>query len=135
MTARTDALARRAAAELSEPHVEVRRPPRVRSWLVFALAVIVAFFGLIFSRISLDRSAFVLEDFEVQIADEEARRGDLRLEVARLRDPRRISSLADDMGLVYPAERISLRLSPVKSEGEAPESQLARLRSSPAAHP
>ena len=135
MTARTDALARRAAAELVQPDVDPRRSPRVRSWIVFALAVIVAFFGLIFSRISVDRSAFVLEDLEVQIATEEARLGDLRVEVARLKAPERISLLAAEMGLVYPAERISLRLSPTESDGQTPETQWAQVRSSPAAQP
>ncbi|MCP5066163.1 MAG: hypothetical protein GY946_06300, partial [bacterium] len=61
----------------------VRRPIKLRPWLIFAGVVVVAFFGLIFSRVSLDRSGFELDDLEEQIAIEEARRGDLRVEVAR----------------------------------------------------
>ena len=134
MTARTEALLNRSAAELA-PVAEATRHPRMRSWLVFALAVIVAFFGLIYSRISLDRSAFVLEELEREIAEQEAVLGDLRLEVARLRAPERIASIAEEMGLVYPAERISLRLPDGPQRVEIPEYQWARLRSVPAAQP
>jgi cell division protein FtsL len=102
---------RKAAAELSSPAPPKRRP-RVKSWIAFSLAVVVAFFGLIFSRISLDRSAFVLEDLEQQISEEEARQGALRVEVARLQAPNRISGLAEDMGLIYPATLISLEAPP-----------------------
>ncbi len=135
MTARTETLRRLAAAELSVPIAAPERRPRLRSWIIFAVAVIVAFFGLIFSRISLDRSAFVLENLERQITEQEARVGDLRVEVARLRSPRRIASLAEDMGLVYPAERISVRV-PAPTPGEqSPEYQRAQLRSWPVAQP
>jgi cell division protein FtsL len=102
---------------------------------VFALAVIMAFFGLIFSRISLDRSAFVLEDLEQQISEQEARLGDLRVEVARLQSPDRISSIAQDMGLVYPAERISIRVPAGSNDLPNLEYQWAQLRSLPTAHP
>ena len=129
MTARTETLRRRAAAELSTPFAVVERHPRVRSWVVFAVAVIIAFFGLIFSRISLDRSAFVLEDLEGQITEQEARLGDLRVEVARLRSPKRISTLAEEMGLVYPAERISLQMPAPQADEQSPEYQWAQLRS------
>ncbi len=107
MTAQTEQLRQRAAAELDAPF-SPRKRPRMRSWIFFSLAVVVAFFGLIFSRISLDRSAFVLEELEREIAEEESRRGVLRVEVARLQDPDRISRLAGEMGLVYPAKLVSL---------------------------
>lgn len=135
MTARTETLRRRAAAELSAPVAAPERRPRLRSWVVFAVAVILAFFGLIFSRISLDRSAFVLENLERQITEQEARVGDLRVEVARLRSPERISSLAEEMGLVYPAERISVRVPAPISDEQGAEYRRAQLRSWPIAQP
>jgi len=105
-----------AIAHASEPAFGRReqatsgsRRPRMRAWVLFSVAVVVAFFGLIFSRISLDRSAFVLEDLEQQISQEESRQGALRVEVARLQSPDRISRLAEDMGLVYPSSLVSLR--------------------------
>ena len=135
MTARTETLRRRAAAELSAPVAAPERRPRLRFWVVFAVAVILAFFGLIFSRISLDRSAFVLENLERQITEQEARVGDLRVEVARLRSPERISSLAEEMGLVYPAERISVRVPAPISDEQGAEYRRAQLRSWPIAQP
>ena len=50
----------------------------------------------------LDRSAFVVTDIERQIAVEEARYWDLRLQVTELQAPERISALAVEMGMVYP---------------------------------
>jgi cell division protein FtsL len=135
MTARTETLRRRAAEDLTPLPIVVVHRPRVRSWIVFALAVVIAFFGLIFSRTSLDRSAFVLEDLEQQITEQEARLGDLRVEVARLRAPERISQIAADMGLVYPAERISIQAPSSGRFEQSPEYQWAQLRSAPAAHP
>ncbi len=80
------------------------RVPRIRSWLIFTLAVIAAFFLLIYSRIALDRSAFDLKDIEEQIAVEETRYWNLQLDVARLDSPQRIMEAATEMGLVYPSE-------------------------------
>ena len=68
--------------------------PRLRPWLVFVFVVTLAFFGLIISRISLDQSAFVLDELEERIAVAEADYWDLRLEVARLQDPERIAAAA-----------------------------------------
>ena len=86
------------------------RIPRIRGWLFFTLAVIAAFFVLIYSRIALDRSAFELKDIDSQIAVEEARYWELRLDAARLEAPQRIMEMATEMGLVYPAtvERLTV---------------------------
>jgi cell division protein FtsL len=80
----------------------LRRRSRLRLLLLIAVVAVGAFFLLISSRIALDRTAFVREDLEAQIEAEEARYWELRLEVARLQSPERITSLATDMGLVYP---------------------------------
>ncbi len=107
MTTYTEALRHESSIDLQTSKV-VRRKPRFRLWIVFSVAVVIAFFGLIFSRISLDQTAFVLEDLEQKIAEEEARHGALRVEVARLQSPERISKLAQTMGFVYPATFIAL---------------------------
>jgi cell division protein FtsL len=135
MTAHTEALLKRAAHELESPLMHETRKPHVQSWIVFSLAVIVAFFGLTFSRISLDRSAFVLEDLEQQIEEQAVRQGELRVEVARLQAPERISGIADDMGLVYPAELIALVVPQSDREESSVEYQWARLQSLQTAHP
>jgi cell division protein FtsL len=76
----------------------------LRGWFLLTLTVTVAFFLLIYSRIALDRSAFVLEEVERMIEVEEARYWELRLQAAELRSPGRITELAGEMGLVYPEE-------------------------------
>ena len=134
MTARANVLRLRAAAELEMPAAANHVRPHMRSWVVFLIAVVLAFFGLIFSRISLDRSAFVLEELERDIAEQETYQRDLRLEVARLYAPERLSALADGMGLVYPAERISLEVPALGEVELSPEYRWAQLRSQPIAH-
>jgi cell division protein FtsL len=85
--------------------------------VVFTLAVILAFFAMIYSRISLDRTAFELQGIESELATQERIHWDLRLELARLQDPRRITEAAAGLGLVFPEERIPI---------EAPGVQAAR---------
>lgn len=80
------------------------RAPRITAWTLFTVAVVAAFFGLISSRTALDRSAFVVEELDREIAREEARYQELRLEVARLQAPQRVLDLARQMGMVFPEE-------------------------------
>ncbi len=108
MTSHSARLRSVPAAPQRSPRVATRRPSRLRPWALFVGIVVVAFFGLTYSRISLDRSAFVLDTLEEQIAEQEARLFDLRVEVAELRDPERIAAAANDLGLVYPGDRIAL---------------------------
>jgi len=112
-----------------------RSHTRLRPWLVFAAVVIFAFFGLIFSRVSLDRSGFELDELEQQIAIEEARLGDLRLEVARLQDPVRITEIASAAGLVYPEERIEIAVAGIAAELLDTEYRWAQLKAVLTAQP
>jgi hypothetical protein len=73
-----------------------------RYWILLGLTLAAAFLVSIYARIALDRSAFVVTDIEQQIADQEARYWDLRLEVTQLQSPERISTLSAEMGMVYP---------------------------------
>jgi len=82
--------------------------------VVFTIAVVMAFFLLIFSRTTLDQAAFELRDLDDQIAVEESRYWELRLEIARLQAPDRIMDAARDMNLVYPSE---IRNATVEIEG------------------
>ncbi len=110
-------------------------PPRLRHWTIFTVIVLLAFFGMIYSRISLDRSAFVLDELRDLIAEEEARHWDLRLEVARLQAPDRITTKAGEMGLVYPTERSDLAVPGVDPDGVDPEYRWAQLRAVLSAQP
>jgi hypothetical protein len=80
---------------------------------VFFALVLIAFFGLIYSRLSLDASAFELDELHEEIAVEEERQSLLQLELARLQDPLRVSFEAVRIGLVYPTERTDLSVDPV----------------------
>ncbi len=102
------------------------RVPRLRPLVVFALAAVVALFAMTYARISLDRSAFELQRLDAEIAREEARHWDLRVELARLQDPVRVTQVARDLGLVYPEERIRLEVAglparPAGGDGAAVE--------------
>ncbi|HHC08195.1 MAG TPA: cell division protein FtsL [Actinobacteria bacterium] len=90
--------------------VAVARVPRLRPLTVFTIAAVLALFAIVFARVSLDKSAFELQRIEQEIAVEQARLAELRVEVARLRDPARIERVATEMGLVFPDERIPLRV-------------------------
>jgi len=82
---------------------------------VFTLAAVLALFGMIYARISLDRSAFELAKLETRISQEQARYWDLRVERARLLDPIRVSQAAERLGMVFPDERI-----PIEVDGVTP---------------
>lgn len=118
--------------QLTPPEI---RTVRLRPWLVFAGFVVIAFFGLIFSRVSLDRSGFELDDLDQEIAIEEARHWDLRVEVARLQDPGRITAIAAEAGLVYPQERIEIEVPGIEGEGLDPEYRWAQLKAVLTAQP
>ena len=110
--------------------VELLPPPRsrgqLRPWVIFAVVVIIAFFALILSRVWLDRSGFDLDALEQEIAFEEARLRDLRVEVARLQDPDRITAVAIASGLVYPQERIEIEVPGIEGEQLNPDFRWAQ---------
>lgn len=94
--------------------IVVARPShRAGQWTVFFALVLIAFFGLIYSRLSLDSSAFELDELQDQIAVEQERNSLLQLDVARLQDPGRIAAEAEARGFVYPEDRTDLAVAPV----------------------
>jgi cell division protein FtsL len=98
----------------SRRSVVVARPRhRAGQWTIFFVLVLIAFFGLIYSRLSLDGSAFELDELQEQITIEQERQSLLQLEVARLQDPDRVAADAARLGLVYPQTRTDLAVSPV----------------------
>jgi cell division protein FtsL len=84
------------------------RGPRVLPLVFFVVAVVAVFFSMIFLRISLDETAFELENLQDGIAVEQSTQLDLRYDLARLRDPLRIATEAKRIGLVYPDERVAI---------------------------
>lgn len=80
------------------------RKPSIAPWMIMVLIAVVAFLGLGFARTSLDRSAFELAELNKAIDEQAALNEQLRLQVARLENPARIAPLADELGLVIPAD-------------------------------
>jgi hypothetical protein len=113
----------------------IRPAPRLGSWLVLTVVVLAAFFLLIYSRIALDRSAFVIEEISRQTAVEEARYWELRLESARLQAPERIVVRAQDLGMVYPGQVETLEVAGVQSSDTGTEDRWADLKALLAAQP
>lgn len=122
-------------SELALSFGDEQTRPRILSWSAFALTVLLAFFGLIFSRISLDHTAFELERLEEKIVHEESRHWDLRLELARQQTPRRIADVAADMGLVLPGEVVSLDVELGQGRELDPEYRWAQLKTLLSAQP
>ncbi|MEE9299042.1 MAG: hypothetical protein V3V29_08415 [Acidimicrobiia bacterium] len=106
MTARLAPVPRTIRPRSRQFHVvlgpDTRRRGAVRYWVLLTAALTATFLLLVYSRIALDRRAFVLEDVERRIELAEAEYWDLRLQVAQLQSPERISGLATEMGMVYP---------------------------------
>ena len=75
---------------------------------LFVVAVVAVFFSMIFLRISLDETAFELAELTDGIELEQSRQLDLRYDLAGLKDPLRIATEAQRIGLVYPDVRVAL---------------------------
>ncbi len=135
MTTQSPPLRPVLGTDVRRPAGTTRQSNRVRPWFLFVIIVVGAFFGLTYSRISLDRSAFQLDTLEDQIAEQESRHFDLRVEVAELRDPQRIAAEATGMGMVFPEARIELTVDNVPDEELDLEYRWAQLRALLSAQP
>lgn len=113
-----------------------RRPrPKISHWVLFAAAVIVAFFGLIYSRISLDQSAFEIKELEAHIAVQEDLHDQLRYELAQIQDPARLEVEIAELGLVYPEQRVALSVPEVGIDELDPDYRWAQLKAILSAQP
>jgi len=113
----------------------VRPGARVGPWLLLTVVVLAAFFLLIYSRIALDRSAFVIEEISRQTAVEETRYWELRLESARLQSPGRIVAAAAELGMVYPDRVETLEVAGIGTSGTGAEERWADLKALLGAQP
>ena len=112
---------------IAQPSVRTRtrtatlgqRGPRIVPLVFFTLLAIALFFAMIYLRIALDRTAFELDNLQDEIVLEESRQLDLRLEIARLQDPLRISTEARRIGLTHPDERLPIEVSGVRERAPA----------------
>ncbi len=130
MTAQTIPYASRRAKRATRA-AETAGGPRMVPLVLFTVLVIAVFFAMIYLRIALDRSAFELDTLNDQITIEESRQLDLRLEIAQLQNPERIATQAEQIGLVYPDERITFVVAGLNPRADAvdDEAPLAALSS------
>ena len=112
-----------------------RRRGRVRYWVLLTVALTAAFLLLVYSRIALDRSAFVLEEVERQIAMEEARYWELRLQVTELQSPDRVADAATGLGMVYPETVVTVEVPGLGSPGPGVEDRWIELKALLGAQP
>lgn len=76
---------------------------RRHGWLfVSGLVGLSLFFGVIYARVFLDKSAFEIADLTNRIAVEQQVNQDLRLKVAELEAPGRVFDAAVELGLGHP---------------------------------
>jgi hypothetical protein len=105
-----------------------RKRPVVRPLVIFTMAVILVFFAVIYSRISLDRTAFELQSLDREIAAEKEHHWNLRVEYARLQAPDLITQRAAALGLVYPDDRYTIEISGMVDANGGPEDRWMALR-------
>lgn len=108
-----------------------KRPP-MAPWIVLSLITIGAFLALVGTRTALDRSALELAEIHAALAEEASLNQQLRIEIAEMENPARIAPLAEEMGLVIPAERRQLLVDGVdRDDGITDPDYVAALDSGP----
>lgn len=108
---------------------------KISHWVVFALAVTIAFFGLIYSRISLDHSAFEIQELEQEMAAQQELHWQLRYELAQVQDPALLEGQLAELGMVYPDERVALAVPVVGVDELDPDYRWAQLEAILSAQP
>jgi cell division protein FtsL len=127
--------------QTTRPEFEVINGPRrshhakISHWIIFAVAVTIAFFGLIYSRISLDDSAFEIQELEEQIAAQEELHWQLRTELAEIQNPALIDDQIAELGMVYPEDRVALSVPEVGVDELDPDYRWAQLKAILSAQP
>jgi cell division protein FtsL len=96
-------------------------------WVAFSMVVVVALFGIVVARTTLDQGAFELADLNLKIAEAEVSNQRLRLEIARLESPGRVAPAAESLGLVYPTERAVLTVTGIVVQSTDPDPRWATL--------
>lgn len=108
---------------------------RTAAWILVGLAVTAAFLLVTYARIALDRSAFQLDDLDRRMEAEETRYWQLRVEVAELQAPERITGAAADLGLVYPDRVVTVEVPGISAHPTAAEDRWADLKAQLSARP
>ncbi len=127
MTARPLRQARPAGRSFRVIEGARRRGVVITPWAAFSIVVVVALFGIVVARTTLDQGAFELADLNLKIAEAEVSNQRLRLEIARLESPARVAPAAEALGLVYPTERAVLTVTGVVVQSSDPDPRWSTL--------
>lgn len=83
--------------------VGLRRALSAYGWIfVASLIGLTLFFGVIYARVFLDKSAFEIADLQSRITQQQQLNQQLRLHVAELEAPGRVFDAASRLGLLHP---------------------------------
>ena len=90
------------------------RLPRtvIAPWLIYVVLLAVGFLGVVYSQSSLNAQAVQLSGLERNIAAAAAHSDTLRLEIARLRSPKRIALEAEALGMEIPTIHLETLVAP-----------------------
>ena len=136
MVARTHPLGLPARSRAFHVVIDPRsRRRRIGGWIALVFAAAALFFVMISARIALDRTAILLEDVRTQIADEESRYRELRLQLAELQSPERVAAAAAEMGMVYPEQTFTVMVPGLGEPGPGGEPVWADLKGLLSAQP
>ncbi len=81
-------------------------------WAIYVLMLAIGFLGVVYSQSSLNAQAVELSQLRAQVAVAEAHSDTLRLEIARLRSPKRIAREAELLGMEIPTIRLETLVAP-----------------------
>lgn len=96
------------------------RAPRVPFVTLISVLLLGGVIGLLLFNTSMQQASFKATAYEQQAADLAAQEEALRLELQALRDPQRITGLAQHTGMVLPAASCVLNLDTGKVAGSCP---------------
>lgn len=108
MTARPQAIPRRGHGLRVVDGTAPRFQPRLSPFVLFSLVVVLSMFAMVVVRTTLDRGAVEMSSLATRIEAEQAEVEELNLRLAGLENATRIGPLAEQMGMVYPDDRLVL---------------------------
>lgn len=103
--------------------------PRLSGWILYTVVAAVAFFGLIYSQTQLNASAIEINEIQQAIELEQERFEALQLQIARLESPALVVPVAEELGMVFPADMVALTAEGVVGTDEGAGERLAELES------
>lgn len=80
----------------------------ISPWLVTMMVAVIGMFAMVVGRTTLDRGAVELARLDAQIEVADARAAELELQIAGMEGAARIGPLAEQMGMIYPSDRMVL---------------------------